>query len=149
MREFHFLRKSTAALSVMALALAAFPALAQQSIVQDIRQGCAKELNTYCKDVSAGEGRVASCLYAYEDKLSLGCAVAVYNGVLDLQEANESLRIYTKQCGSDLLQYCSAEIPGSGRLYDCLVKNKATLTQECSGAVKKAEPQMRKLGIVK
>jgi hypothetical protein len=142
-----FCRKST--MCFIALTLAAIPALAQQSIVQDIKQGCAKELNSYCKDVSAGEGRVASCLYAYEDKLSLGCAVAVYNGVLDLQEANESLRIYTERCGSDLLQYCSAEIPGGGRLYACLVKNKATLTQECSGAVKKAEPQMRKLGLVK
>jgi hypothetical protein len=142
-----FFRKST--MCFIALTLAAIPALAQQSIVQDIKQGCAKELNSYCKDVSAGEGRVASCLYAYEDKLSLGCAVAVYNGVLDLQEANESLRIYTERCGSDLLQYCSAEIPGGGRLYACLVKNKATLTQECSGAVKKAEPQMRKLGLVK
>ena len=149
MYELLFSRGNTGALCVMALALVASPALAQQSIVQDIKQGCAKELNTYCKDVSAGEGRVASCLYAYEDKLTLGCAVAVYNGVLDLQEANESLRIYTKQCGSDLLQYCSAEIPGGGRLYACLVKNKATLTEECSSAVKKAEPQMRKLGIVK
>ena len=62
MRELNFLRKSMPALCVIALALTALPVLAQQSIVQDIKQGCANELNTYCKDVSAGEGRVASCL---------------------------------------------------------------------------------------
>lgn len=143
------LRLATLAGSIIALVLAAAPASAQQSIVDAVKQGCAKELQTYCKDVTAGEGRIASCLYAYEDKLSLGCAVAVYNGILDLEEANESLRVYAKQCSSDLLQYCSTAVPGGGRLYGCLVKNKATLTQECSGAVKKAEPQMRKLGIVK
>ena len=143
------LRLATLTGTLMGLALSAVPASAQQSIVDAVKQGCAKELATYCKDVSAGEGRIASCLYAYEDKLSLGCAVAVYNGILDLEQANASLRVYAKQCSSDLLQYCSTVVPGGGRLYECLVKNKATLTQECSSAVKNAEPEMRRLGIVK
>ena len=143
------LRLATLAGTFIGLALAVIPASAQQSIVDAVKQGCAQELQTYCKDVTAGEGRIASCLYAYEDKLSLGCAQAVYNGILDLEKANVSLRVYAKQCSSDLMQYCSTVVPGGGRLYDCLKKNKATLTGECSGAIKKAEPQMRKLGIVK
>jgi hypothetical protein len=68
---------------------------------------------------------------------------------MDLQLATANLEIYAKQCSSDLLQYCSNVIPGGGRLYECLSKNKATLTGECSGAVKRAEPEMRRLGIVK
>jgi hypothetical protein len=123
-------------------------AYAQQSIVQSVNQGCANELQTYCKDVTLGEGRVASCLYAYEDKLSLGCAEAVYRGIVDLEKANVSLRIYAKQCSSDLLQYCSAEVPGGGRLYNCLKKNKATLTADCARALKKGEPDMRRLGLI-
>ena len=135
--------------SLLSLALSASPLAAQQSIVDAVKQGCAKELQSYCKDVTAGEGRIASCLYAYEDKLSLGCAVAVYNGVLDLEDANAALRIYAKQCSSDLLQYCSTIPAGGGRLYACLMKNKATLTDQCRDAVKKGEPHMRKLGLVK
>lgn len=149
MRESNHIRRALFALTSSVLAASVVPAFAQQSIVDAVKQGCATELQTYCKDVTAGEGRIASCLYAYEDKLSLGCAQAVYNGVLDLEKANVSLRIYAKQCSSDLLQYCSTVVPGGGRLYDCILKNKATLTQECRGAIKKAEPQMRKLGLVK
>ncbi len=95
-----------------------------------------------------GEGRVASCLYAYEDKLSLSCAAAVYRGMVDLEKADVALRIYSKQCSSDLLQYCSAEVPGGGRLFTCLKKNKATLTRDCARALKEGEPHMRKLGLI-
>ncbi len=125
------------------------PAFAQQSVVAAVKQGGAKELATYCKDVSAGEGRIASCLYAYEDKLSLGCAIAVYNGILDLEKASANLRIYARDCRADLMSTCSDVVPGGGRLYGCLVKNKATLIATCGAAVKKAEPEMRKLGIIK
>lgn len=148
-KKLNSLRLAMIAGSIIGMVLSAAPASAQQSIVDSVKQGCAKELQTYCKDVSAGEGRIASCLYAYEDKLTLGCAMAVYNGVLDLEAANAGLRIYAKQCSSDLMQYCSTVVAGGGRLYGCLVKNKATLTKECSGAVKKGEPLMRKLGLVK
>lgn len=128
---------------------ATVPALAQESIAAAVKQGCAKELQTYCKDVTAGEGRIASCLYAYEDKLSLGCAVAVYEGVVDLQTATAHLEYYANQCGSDLMQYCSDVVPGGGRLYQCLAKNKATLTDPCRAGLPNAEEQMRKLGLAK
>lgn len=147
--KLQFLRLATIATSLVGLMLSAVPVLAQQSIADAVKQGCAKELQTYCKGVTAGDGRIASCLYAYEDKLSLQCAVAVYKGVMDLQVATANLEIYARQCSSDLLQYCSAVVPGGGRLYECLTKNKATLTGECSATVKKAEPEMRRLVLVK
>jgi hypothetical protein len=134
--------------AICAVAASVGSASAQQSIVQSVTQGCAKELQTYCKDVTMGEGRVASCLYAYEDKLSLACASSVYRGMVDLEKADVALRIYSKQCSSDLLQYCSAEVPGGGRLFTCLKKNKATLTRDCARALKEGEPHMRKLGLI-
>jgi Golgi apparatus protein 1 len=120
-----------------------------QSVVRQVAQSCAKELQTYCKDVTAGNGRIASCLYAYEDKLTLGCAVAVYQGILDLETATARLEMYAHECDSDLLQYCSDVVPGQGNLYQCLAKNKAKLTEGCAAGVERAEPELRKLGIVK
>lgn len=122
-------------------------ALAQQSITAEVNAKCAKELQTYCKGVTLGEGRVAACLYAYEDKLSVQCAVAVYNGVEDFWAANANLQKYAKTCSSDLLQYCSDVPAGGGRLYECIKKNKATLTDACRAALTKAEPDMKRLGL--
>lgn len=122
-------------------------ATAQQSIVAEVNTKCATELKTYCNGVTLGEGRVAACLYAYEDKLTPQCAVAVYRGVDDFFTANANLRVYTRECSSDLLQYCSKVEPGGGRLYECIKKNKATLTDKCRAALTKAEPDMKRLGL--
>lgn len=122
-------------------------ALAQQSIVAEVNAKCANELKTYCKGVTLGEGRVAACLYAYEDKLSVQCAVAVYRGVDDFFTANANLQVYARQCSADLLQYCSDVPPGGGRLYDCIKGHKATLTDSCRSALSKAEPDIKRLGL--
>jgi len=123
------------------------PVSAQQSIVEEVNSKCANELKTYCKGVTLGEGRIASCLYAYEDKLSTQCVVAVYRGVDDFFAANANLQVYAKVCSADLLQYCSKVPPGNGRVYECIKKNKATLTDACRAALTKAEPDMRRLGL--
>lgn len=138
-------------LSVMLMmaGLSVAQAHAQESIVSEVNTKCANELQTYCKGVSLGEGRVAACLYAYEDKLSTQCAVAVYKGVEDFFTANANLRVYAKQCSSDLLQYCSKVPAGEGRLYECIKKNKATLTDTCRAALSKAEPDMKRLGLTR
>jgi hypothetical protein len=127
--------------------LLAGPAAAQQSIVAEVSSKCANELKTHCKGVTLGEGRVAACLYAYEDKLSAQCTVAVYKAVDDYFAANANIKIYAKECSADLVQYCSNVPPGGGRLYECIRKNKATLTDACRAALTKAEPDMKRLGL--
>ena len=122
---------------------------AQQSIVEAVKKQCEKELNTYCKGVTLGEGRVASCLYAYEDHLSLGCAEAVYDGIMDLQAATANLEVFSRKCASDLLQHCGSVVPGQARLYQCLVENQSKLNGDCAASVKAAEPDMRRLGLLK
>lgn len=136
--------------AVLTIGILSVPsALAQESIVSEVNTKCANELKTYCKGVLLGEGRVAACLYAYEDKLSTQCAVAVYRGVDDFFAANANLRYYAKQCSADLLQYCSKVPAGEGRLYECIKKNKATLTDTCRDALTKAEPDMKRLGLIR
>lgn len=129
--------------------LSASCAHAQQSIVSEVNTKCANELQSYCKGVSLGEGRVAACLYAYEDKLSAQCIVAVSRGVDDFFTASANLRVYARDCSADLLQYCSKVPAGEGRLYECIKKNKATLTDACRAALSKAEPDMKRLGLSK
>jgi hypothetical protein len=50
---------------------------AQQSLVETVANGCKNEIETYCNDVTPGEGRVLACLYAYSDKLSSTCEYAL------------------------------------------------------------------------
>ena len=46
---------------------------AQDGPVELVTKGCKNEIETNCKNVTPGEGRVLAGLYAYGDKLSSGC----------------------------------------------------------------------------
>jgi Golgi apparatus protein 1 len=99
--------------------------------------------------VSPGEGHIASCLYAHEDKISGECAIAVYDGMIALQTALTKLDFYTRVCRKDLIKHCATTEPGQGRLFQCLAANKAALDQDCAAALDSAKSELERLGVVK
>ncbi len=54
-------------------------AWAADNVIDTVAKGCEKELTTYCKDVTPGEGRVLACLFAFSDKLTGQCEYALYD----------------------------------------------------------------------
>lgn len=111
-------------------------ALAQEGLVQIVAEGCKAEIQTYCKGVTPGEGRVLACLYAYQDKLSPRCEYALYDASVQLERVVNALTYVANECRGDLQAYCSAVKPGEGRLLDCLEKNKAKVSSRCKQALK-------------
>jgi len=109
---------------------------AAQGIVDSVKKGCDKELKTYCKDVTPGEGRVLACLYAYEDKLSGQCEYALYDAAAQLERAVNVLSYAVNECRDDLTKFCSDIKPGEGRLLQCLDKNDAKVSGRCKQALK-------------
>lgn len=107
-----------------------------QAITQKVKEGCQKELETYCKAVSPGEGRVFACLYAYSDKLSGRCEYALYDASKQLEDAVAKLNHVAEACANDLAQYCSDVKPGEGRVANCMKKNQAKTSAACQQAMK-------------
>jgi cysteine rich repeat protein len=111
-------------------------ASAQQALIQSVTKGCEKELKTFCKDVTPGEGRVLACLYAHEDKLSGKCEYALYDAAVQLERAVNALAYVANECGDDLKANCSGIKPGEGRLLQCIEKNDAKISKRCKDALK-------------
>ena len=109
---------------------------AQQGLVESVVKGCDKELKTYCKDVTPGEGRGLACLYAFSDKLSTKCEYALYDAAAQLERAVAALSYTVNECRDDLTKFCSDIKPGEGRLLQCLEKNDAKVTKRCKQALK-------------
>jgi hypothetical protein len=107
-----------------------------QDLVKSVQEGCKTELETYCKDVTPGEGRVLACLYAREDKLSGRCEYALYDAAAQLEHALSALTYVTNECSADLEKYCAAIKPGEGRLAACMKKNENSLSARCQQAIK-------------
>ena len=104
--------------------------------VEIVADGCKKEIDTYCKVVTPGEGRVLACLFAYQDKLSPRCEYALYDAAAQLERAIAALTYLANECRDDLKSYCSDVKPGEGRLLNCIDKNMAKVSSRCKQAIK-------------
>jgi cysteine rich repeat protein len=109
---------------------------AQQTLVESVVKGCDKELKTYCKDVTPGEGRGLACLYAHSDKLSGQCEYALYDAAMQLERVINALAYAANECRDDLKKFCSDIKPGEGRLLQCIDKNAAKVSGRCKQALK-------------
>jgi NSS family neurotransmitter:Na+ symporter len=107
-----------------------------QSVADNLKKACNKELTTFCKGVVPGEGRVLACLYAFENKVSDKCSYAVYDAALELEKAVAALKYAAGQCNADLQKYCADVKPGQGRGLTCLKKNDKNVSQGCKDALK-------------
>jgi len=109
---------------------------AQSMLVEQVAKGCDKEITTFCKDVTPGEGRVLACLYAHGDKLSGKCEYALYDAAAQLERVINVLAYLANECRDDLKNFCSDIKPGGGRLIQCIDKNSDKVGSRCKQALK-------------
>jgi hypothetical protein len=111
-------------------------ASSKHPLVEQVAKGCEKEIATYCKEVTPGEGRVLACLYAHEDKMSGQCEYALNDAIAQLERALTALTYVANECRDDLANYCADIKPGEGRLLQCIDKNEAKVSKRCKQAMK-------------
>lgn len=121
---------------VGALLLAAGRAQAQETVVEGLKKACHKELTTFCKGVTPGEGRILACLYAFEDRVSDKCIYALYDASLQLEQAVAAVKFAASACKDDLQKFCANVKVGQGRALACLGKNEKEVSQACKDALK-------------
>ena len=109
---------------------------AADDLVQTVVNGCKQELETYCKDVTPGEGRILACLYSRSDKLSGRCEYALYDAAAQLERAVAALSYAINECRDDLGKFCSEVPAGQGRLLNCIEKNDKQVSGRCKEALK-------------
>lgn len=122
-------------LTVTALFLLSGVSWAQQDLLASVKEGCKKELDSFCKEVTPGEGRLLACMYAYQDKLSGRCEYALYDASTQLQHAVATLTYVANECADDLKKHCADVEAGGGRLAACLKKNEKDVAQRCKDAM--------------
>ena len=109
--------------------------LVWSNIAADIKEGCSGEIDKYCSQVTLCEGRMLSCLYAHEDKLSGRCVHMLYQASASLKQAAEAMHYVAEQCRNDLLSHCADVEMGEGRVVQCLKSNSAVVTSGCKQAM--------------
>ena len=111
-------------------------AWAADNIIDTVAKGCEKELTTFCKDVTPGEGRVLACLYAFSDKLTGQCEYALYDAAVQLERFVAALSYVANECDEDLDKFCADIAVGEGRVLKCLDENASKINARCTQALK-------------
>jgi hypothetical protein len=111
-------------------------AWAVDNVVETVATGCEKELTTYCKDVTPGEGRMLACLYAHSDKLTGQCEYALYDAAAQLERFVAALGYVANECDADMDKFCAEVAAGEGRILKCLDENAGKISARCTQALK-------------
>ena len=131
------MKKGVVLLAVMGMFLVSISsAWAADNVVETVAKGCEKELTSYCKDVTPGEGRVLACLYAHSDKLTGQCEYALYDAAVQLERFVAALSYVANECDEDLEKFCANIEVGEGRVLKCLDENSSKISARCTQALK-------------
>jgi Cysteine rich repeat len=117
------------------LLLATASSASVQALAEQLLEGCAREVETHCATVTAGEGRLLACLYAYGDKLSGPCELALYDTAVRLGRAISTLTYVANQCRTEIGSLCAGSQAGGGRVAQCLHDHAAELSGPCDRAL--------------
>ena len=104
-------------------------------VAELVAADCKSDIETLCKDVTQGQGRLAACLYAYSDRISGRCIYAMYNVMDQLELVASRIRYVANVCMDDIESLCVDTSPGGGRILDCLGQNEAKVSAACNQAL--------------
>ena len=122
-------------LGLVMFVLLASSVQADRETAKEVAANCKPELETFCKDVTPGKGRMLACLYAYSDQASHQCRETVRDAYEELKLLSAVSSHLKNECGDDLENFCSDVSPGQGRLMRCLQKNDENLSRRCKSAL--------------
>jgi hypothetical protein len=109
--------------------------MAQDSLVEHLIQACETDIQSYCSQVTLGEGRMLHCMAAHEDKISGRCQYAFYQAATVLEQLAQAIAYVANQCATDIETHCRGVAMGEGRILMCLSENQAEVSDACNQAV--------------
>ncbi len=122
-------------LGPLAITLMLGAATTERLAAQSIFESCETDLKAFCSQVTPGNGRILSCFYAHEDKLSDSCDIAIEDQASLLDSFFETVRYVMDRCADDIQMHCAGVKFGGGRIFSCLVEKTSSLTDSCKQLV--------------
>jgi hypothetical protein len=110
-------------------------ALMQGELATQVQESCRGELAQHCAKVTPGEGRLLACLFAYGDKLSGRCELALYDAAARLERAMSTVTYVATECRAELETHCGNVAVGEGRVAQCLKEHAGELSPRCNQAL--------------
>jgi hypothetical protein len=112
---------------------------AEDTAVERALEICKPEIESYCSQVTPGEGRLLACFVAHEDKLSGQCDWALYEAMDELEAFINAVGYLAESCWDDMEEHCGEVELGEGRVAECLLDHKGEVSPACKEAMDDVE----------
>jgi Golgi apparatus protein 1 len=133
-----------AAQSVNAETQVAKDAIAKaEAAVGKVKAACATDVNSFCSNVTPGEGRLLLCMMAHEDKISDACYDAMLTAGEGVELAVSNVLRTAQACDQDIEKHCASVKAGKVRIAQCLIDKKSELSSQCHGEVAGLEARLK------
>jgi Golgi apparatus protein 1 len=109
-------------------------ATAQEALLDYVIDSCEGDITDFCDTVTPGDGRIAFCIAAHEDKISDQCTLALYQAAGVLRRLVDDIAYLAAACSIDIEENCADTEIGEGRIMACLA-DQDVLSASCSAAI--------------
>lgn len=111
--------------------------------ITKVLSACKSDLQSFCGQVTPGDGRLAMCAMAHEDKLSDACFNALFDFADGIDLALGNIGRALEVCAGDIETYCASAEAGEGRIAQCLVDKKADVSTPCKAELSAIETRLK------
>ncbi len=128
--------KSKMSVVLIAVAfVAGSSASAEETLVDYLLAACETDIESYCSQVTPGNGRLLHCMAAHEDKISGQCGYALFQAASVLEQLAAAMVYVAEQCRTEIETICSDVVLGEGKLPACLAEHEADVSDGCKKAI--------------
>lgn len=95
--------------------------------VETVEGACARDIQNFCGKVTRGEGRLLTCMQAYDDQLSRRCQWALYRVSRNLEGVMNRVERIADACWNDIEAQCK----DAERIGQCIMEKRGSLSPAC------------------
>lgn len=116
-------------------AVANVDAVTNEGDVKRFDTACGSDIKEYCSQVQPGDGRISACIYAHTAQITDSCYAVTERVGIILESVFDGIERISAACSTDLQEYCSDKVPGTGEPLACLRENRAEISADCVAAL--------------
>jgi hypothetical protein len=102
-----------------------------------VMAACGQDIDTHCKDVRLGSGRIEACLAEHAAEISQQCKTTYVDVFAQLEKRAQAEGTVPELCKADAARLCRNFREGRARIVRCLTRedNTRRVTNKCNQAI--------------
>lgn len=106
-----------------------------EDAISILSSSCGRDIDTYCKGVNLGGGRIKNCLARNQAKVSGQCWSDLIRVESLVQKRAEARVAVLKICDTDARRLCGAIQKGDGQILSCMLTAQKSVSAKCNQAI--------------